>query len=220
MVSLYKDDVKECVVKRIFHSFLIVIINFTLVFLPLANVNAAESLSLTSGDLVAPEIKHSPNTNIIPPGEFINIYATVTDNVGVKTVSVFYRQKASSAKFKRIKMLENLKSSFYSVMLPGVDAIGVEYYIQATDYAGNTILRGHTFSPLTLIVSEDAIPQKDPRERGIVLTGSPEQVPSKGISKWVWIGLGVLALSGLSGGGSDEGTGPATGTVTINGPTP
>ena len=46
-----------------------------------------------------------------------------------------------------------------------------------------------------------------------------------GVSKWVWIGLGVVAVgaalaAGGGGGGGGEQPPPSTGTIVINGPAP
>ena len=204
--------------KRMLRSFLVIIISNSLIFLPLVNVSAAEDLALPSGDVIAPEIKHTPNTAIIPVGGFIDIHATVTDNVGVKDVIVFYRDKISTKDFKRIKMTRELGANFYSASLSSVTAPGIEYYIQATDLAGNTILHGHTFSPLSVTVSTDAPAQEETEKRVMVLQDAPVAAPSKGVNRWVWIGLGVLAVGALSG--SDDPVKPTTGTVTITGSTP
>lgn len=205
--------------KRILRSFLVIIISNSLMFLPLVNVNAAEDLALPSGDVIAPEIKHTPSTTIIPVGEFINIHATVTDNVGVRDVIVFYREKINTNEFKRTKMTQELGTSFYSVSIPGAVAPGIEYYIQATDQAGNTILHGHTFSPLTVSVSTDAPPLGAEDKKITMLEDDTADKPKKGISKWVWIGLGVLAVGAL-GGSDDPSPGPTTGTLTIGGTIP
>ncbi|NOX42114.1 MAG: hypothetical protein GXP19_00015 [Gammaproteobacteria bacterium] len=211
--------------KRILRSFIVAIVSNSLIFLPLVNANAAEALALPSGDLIAPEIKQTPITKNVPPGERANIHATVTDNVSVKTVSVFYRN-VGATEFKRTEMMRELGTDDYSVTLPEIMEPGVEYYIQATDQAGNTILHGHTFSPLTIVVSPDAAPQEG--AEGVVAI--PQSTPLEGmaakpaegkISKWVWIGLGVVAVGALAGGsGGGGGTTPTTGTVTITGPTP
>lgn len=204
--------------KRILHLSLVAIISNFLMFLPLVNLYAAGDLALPSGDVIAPVIKHAPNTSIIPAGGFIDIHATVTDNSGVKDVIVFYRNKIDPKDFKRIKMTRELGGDFYSVSLPAAMAPGIEYYIQATDHAGNTILHGHTFSPLTVTVSTDAPAQEETEKRVMVLEDDTVVAPSKGVNKWVWIGLGVLIVGAAAGGGDSPG--PTTGTLTIQGTIP
>ena len=58
-------------------------------------------------------------------------------------------------------------------------APGIEYYIQATDQAGNTILHGHTFSLLTLTVSPDASSQE--RQDAMAVAPQDEKSEKKGI---------------------------------------
>lgn len=205
--------------KRRLRSFLIIIISNCLAFLPLVNIKAAENLALPSGDVIAPEIKHTPNTSLVPAGEFINIHATVTDNVGVKDVTIFYRDKISTGEYKRTKMTREQGTDFYSAALPGVMAPGVEYYLQATDLAGNTILHGHTFSPLSITMTPGAPAQEGAGERTMALQDDVAEPANKGINKWVWIGLGVLAVAGLAGSDSGD-PDPTTGTIVITGSTP
>ncbi len=205
---------------RFLRSLLVTVINCSLIFLPMhyvTAVNAAEALALPAGDLVAPEIK-SPQINTkVAPGESIIVNATVTDNVGVRNVTLFYRN-TGAIDFKRVEMSRKQVTDNYAVTLPEVIEPGVEYYIQATDLAGNTVLHGHTFSPLTISVSSDSTPLAE-TEEAVALV--PDEAPAKkGVSKWVWIGLGVLAVGAAASGGGGGGGGSTTGTVTITGPTP
>jgi len=211
-------------VKRFLRLCIVTIINSSLIFLPLANVNAAENLALPSGDLVAPEIKSPQINKQLAAGESVTIHASVTDNVGVKNVTLFYRH-VGAADFKRVEMSRKLPTDNYSATLPEITEPGIEYYIQATDLAGNTILHGHTFSPLTIAVASDGIaPQAEIDEVVSLVPVSEDGAPAKkGISKWVWIGLGVLLVGAAAGGGGGGGGGaPAatTGTVTITGAAP
>ena len=206
--------------KRILRTFIVIFFSYSLLFLPV--VNAADVLAFPTADFVAPEIKHTPITTKIPSGEIATIQATVTDNVGVKDVTVFYRDKGHS-EFKWTKMVRESGTDEFSTTLPEVTAPGVEYYIQATDIAGNTILHGHTFSPLNIAVSSD-IPLGE--ETAAVSTITQEEKVTakseKGISKWVWIGLGVLAVGVLATDDDDDDSPPIgkTGAVVISGPTP
>jgi hypothetical protein len=196
--------------------FLVFVISHSLVFLPLLTAQAAEGLAFPTGDLVAPEIDSPPVTEKFSLGERPTIRATVTDNVGVKSVTIFYRDKGET-EFQRKEMARESGTDEYSVTLPEIMAPGVEYYIQATDQAGNSLLHGHTFAPLTLNV----VPGETGQEA--VAAASQEEAtaePKKGVSKWVWIGLGVLAVGAIasSGGGGDGGG--DTGTITISAPPP
>ena len=204
--------------KRILRLSLVAIMSYSLMLLPFTNLYAADDLALPSGDVVAPEIKHTPSTTNVPVGEFVDIHATVTDNVGVKEVIVFYRDKISTNEFKRSKMTRELGTDYYSVSLPSVKAPGLEYYIQATDVAGNTILHGHTFSPLSVSTSSDA-PAEETEKKIVAIPDGTVPAPSQGVNKWVWVGLGIVLVGALAGS-DDGGSNPTTGTVVITGPTP
>jgi len=203
---------------HIIRKFIVVFICNYLLFLPLINANAADGLAFPAGDLIAPEIKSPPVTEKFPVGERPTIHATVTDNVGVKNVTIFYRDMGEK-EFQRKEMLREPGTDEYSITLPAIVAPGLEYYLQATDLAGNTLLHGHTFAPLTLNVNAPLgnLAQED-QSKG-------SEKPQQGVNKWVWIGLGVLAVGALAGGGGGGGGGSSTktansGTVTITGPSP
>lgn len=199
--------------KRMLRRFTVVFISNYLLFLPLINAYAAEELAFPTGDLIAPEIKSPPITKKFPIGEQPTIHAIVTDNVGVKTVTIFYRDTGAKD-FQRKQMAREPGTDDYSITLPAITASGIEYYLQATDLAGNTLLHGHTFAPLTLSVNAPpgAVAQH------AQVDASKEQ----GVNKWVWIGLGALAVGALAGGGGGGGgsTTAKSGTVKIIGPTP
>jgi len=211
-----------------FQMILVALLSFSFVLFPV--VQAAE-LALPSGDLIAPVIKHAPIEKDIYAGQQIDIKATVTDNVGVKNVILFYRD-ANAAEFKRLKMNRDLDSFIYTAQLIASDSPGLEYYIQATDLGGNTLLFGYSFSPLTIAVvpaAMDSIAATDNSDANAAMVASTvkldgEKKKSSGISKWVWIGLGVVvagaALSGGGGGGDSTEPPAATGSLTISGPTP
>jgi len=205
-----------------FQMILVALLSFSFVLFPV--VQAAE-LALPSGDLIAPVIEHAPIEKDIYAGQQIDIKATVTDNVGVKNVILFYRD-ANAAEFKRLKMNRDLDSFIYTAQLTATDSPGLEYYIQATDQGGNTLLFGYSFSPLTIAVTPAAMDYSDANAAMAAATVKLDGEKKKsGISKWVWIGLGVVvagaALSGGGGGGSDSTEPPAaTGSLTISGPTP
>jgi len=134
---------------------LVAILSITFILFPVAQAaeSQAAELALPSGDLIAPTIKHTLIEKKVPVGQQISINATVTDNVGVKSVILFYRDM-NAAEFKRLKMNRNLDSFVYTVQLDNVDSPGLEYYIQAMDLAGNTLLFGYSFSPLTVAVTQ------------------------------------------------------------------
>jgi hypothetical protein len=124
-------------------------------------------------------------------------------------------------------MAPEIGSTNYSTTLPKAVMPGIEYYIQAVDKAGNSILHGHTFSPLIVGVTTKA----PPKSQSALATISDQPEEKRGISKWVWIGVGVLALGAAAAGGGGGGSSggepppagldePTTGTITLTAPTP
>ncbi len=208
---------------KLFQIVLIVLLGFPLV---LSSVVQAAELALPSGDLIAPAIEHTLIEKDIYSGQQVDIKATVTDNVGVKNVILFYRD-ANAAEFKRLKMNRDLDSFIYTAQLTTTDSPGLEYYIQATDLAGNTLLFGYSFSPLTIAVVPVAMDgttmDNSSAAMAVSTVKADEEKEKSGISKWVWIGLGVVAAgAALSGGGGNDSAEPpaATGGLIISGPTP
>ncbi|MCG6971335.1 MAG: hypothetical protein LJE85_16335 [Gammaproteobacteria bacterium] len=190
----------------------------------------AAQLSLPSGDLVAPEVSHEVIPDSLEAGSSVQIKATVTDNVGVKSVTLFYRTKGEE-EYKRITMNRIGESNEYAVTLGKQDLVepGIEYYIQAMDLAGNSLLHGYSFSPLAVNVVAPAVPKAEApeavaEEEAVGETIREEPKAEKKKSKtWIWIALGALAVGAiaLAAGGGSGGDGDGnTGTVVISGPSP
>ncbi len=201
---------------KVIRFVLVCLLSSTLVFTP---ISYAAELALPSGDLVAPVIKHEPIKGDIPPGQSVSVNAKVTDNVGVKEVILFYRE-SDDGDFKRMKMQRDLDSDNYASKLY-VPSSSLEYYIQATDLAGNTLLFGHSFSPLMITVAPTKGVAGEASAVAVVPTDEGEK---SGVNKWVWVGLGVVAVGALAGGGGGGGGGGTedvgTGTVVITSPAP
>lgn len=205
---------------RVIRFVLVSLLSSSLVFTPIAY---AAELALPSGDLVAPVIKHEPVKGEISPGQMVSVNAVVTDNVGVKDVILFYRE-SDNGEFKRKKMKRDLDSDTYATELP-IASSNLEYYIQAADLAGNTLLFGHSFSPLMITVAPGAAVGADSK---VVAAAKPaDGGEKKGVNKWVWAGLGVLAVGAIAGGGGGGGGGSpttdtnvGTGSLTISGQLP
>lgn len=211
---------------KLIRTALVYLVSLSLTLTPVAY---AAGLALPTGDLVAPVIKHTPITHDIPAGKPIAITATVTDDDAVKEVILFYTEIGASD-YKRTIMKRDLDSNNYTAELPIFAPPGVEYYIQASDMAGNTLLFGHKFSPLTVNVAVAAVEIESDSEKSfpaVKATPVVKEEEKTGINKWVWIGLGVVAVGALAGGGgsgSGDGPGPIedtrTGTVNITGNLP
>jgi hypothetical protein len=191
----------------------------------------AAQLSLPSGDLVAPEVSHEVIPDSLEAGSSVQIKATVTDNVGVKSVTLFYRTKGEE-EYKRITMNRIGESNEYAVTLGKQDLVepGIEYYIQAMDLAGNSLLHGYSFSPLAVNVIAPVAPKAKASEAvaeeatGETIREEP-QAEKKKSKTWLWIVLGavavgVIAAAASGGGGGDEPPPDTTGTVVITAPAP
>ncbi len=198
-------------------------------FSPLS-VYASDELSLPGFDITAPLIVHDASEVNLRKGIGNVIKATVTDDIAVGEVSLFFRPDGNE-RFLRIQMRPTKTKNIYAASLPQLDSNKMEYYIQATDTSGNKVLKGKQFIPLVATVSgptttiqstSNDAPVNQPA--AIQAQLSEEKDEKTGISKWVWIGAGVLALGAVAaaaGGGSDSGNPPTdTSTVTISAPLP
>lgn len=198
---------------------------------------AAEDVQLAPyADDTPPKIVHQPIDGPQPLEAPATIYAQVTDNSAVKNVTLFYRAKGAT-EYKPLEMhIYNQEKSLYSATIPApeVKAPALEYYIQATDLHGNSMLRAGKLFPLTVSVGTtepppqldqgQVQPQKQPRD------DRPAQSRSY---TWVWIAAGILVSAvaiAASNNDSGDGGGPTSssksgapkdpGTITIIGPSP
>jgi len=199
---------------------------------------SAQELALPSGDLIAPSITFEPPSELVSAGGSQKISAKVTDNVGVQSVTIFYRTVGTEL-YQRALMSRGGVADHYSTMIFDVKAPGIEYYIQAVDLAGNALLKGYSFSPLVINVKGSEAPKSEPvsadlePRESIAATPSNQEIRDK-IKKssnfdnktWLWIGLGALAVGGLVAAGSDSGGGGGstsaspTGSIVISAPAP
>lgn len=190
----------------------------SLVFSPIAN---ADQLALPANDLTAPDIVHEPITTRAKEGTAQVFSATVTDNIQVKAVTLFYRA-VGAQEYNRKPMRRNLDSNEYTTTIENIPATGVEYYIQAEDTQGNSVLHGYSFSPLILHAeSAGGDSATETAAENDTATGDGEPASSSGVNKWVWVGLGVLAVGAIassSSGGDKKSS--STGTVTVETPLP
>jgi len=183
----------------------------------------ADQLSLPSPDLIAPEVIHTPGTESVNAGDAKTITANVTDNIAVQSVILFYRT-IGVTQYDRLGMQRTPGSDDYAVEITGLEYPGIEYYIQATDMAGNTLLNGYSFSPLVVSVTAPLLDDggsniADGNTTADLSNTTP--VPSIWRNKWVWIGLGVLATgAAIAASDSGGGNGPESTTIVVNAPVP
>ena len=203
-----------------------IIICWSLIYTP---VFAQGQLALPANDFDAPKITHEPLNETFKSGTVKPITATVTDDVAVKSVVLYYRQlgteRFQQANFQRVGNTDEYRVELDELYY---QPPGIEYYIQAIDTAGNGLLVGSSFSPLTIAFGDGGVAppvgeSKSPSgSQTVELSLNDKKEESS--YKWLWIGLGVLAVgalaSGGSGGGGDDPDQGKTGTVVISGDTP
>jgi len=206
-------------IKIILRKFINLFMCCALAFSPLLS---AEQLSFPSADMLAPEITQPNYVNTVVEGGDHIVTVNVTDNVGVKQVTLYYRV-IGTENFTTINMKNVKNTDKYQTKIPAeyINNTGIEYYIQAMDNAENTLLHGHSFSPLSvkIIAGTDNKPDAIP-ETSETLASSSES-DSIFTNKWFWIGVGVLVIGAAAGGGgggasAGAGDGASGGTLTIN----
>lgn len=197
------------VIRKITSIVLAVLLSVTPALTPLAQAQSA--------DITPPKVLHEPDTSPVPSDQPYVISATVSDESGVGTVTLFFRQVGSSV-FNSVSMKASGNNDLYITEInpDELSPPGLEYYIQAEDAAGNTLLRGFTFEPLILTVTEGTGASSYARET----TTKSERESGLSSNKWLWIGLGVLAVGGLAAAGGGGGGGSSDPTVTIEAPVP
>ncbi|MDR2877209.1 MAG: hypothetical protein LBV36_04110 [Chromatiales bacterium] len=198
-----------------------------------------------ASDIDPPTVAHTPPEKF-SSGETLRILARVTDEMGVDEVVLFYRS-AGEISYRQMPMVSASGSSLYSAILPDDVGPRIEYYIQASDTAGNVVL-GKLFDPYVVLVEQtsfsaagdgvaSATTPSAAQPTTAIQTSSGASLGTsaderRGINRWVWVGIGAVvlaAIAGLSdsggGGAHDAQSGPApapsgTGSVTINAPLP
>ena len=133
---------------------LLVVITHIPVFFSCQVVNGAEGPASYSSDITAPLIKHALVVESVPPGNTLSIKAFVSDDIGIKGVSLFYRSLGNGP-FESLPMTAKPGSENYVAALPEISAVSYEYYILAVDHAGNMSFHGHSLSPLIAMISSD-----------------------------------------------------------------
>ena len=173
-------------------------------------------LTLPPRDRIKPIISHEEKyINTVKKDADHPITVTVTDNVGVKQVTLYYRT-IGTEEYQRRAMDNIVNTDDYHATIKSdqIKPPGVEYYVQAMDNAGNTLLHGYSFSPLSVKTTNgDAAPVTSGDTAAILATEEGSSYT------WLWVGLGVLAVglvAAADGGGDDGGTTAATtGDVTV-----
>ncbi|VAX33249.1 hypothetical protein MNBD_NITROSPIRAE01-847 [hydrothermal vent metagenome] len=133
-------------------SFLFLLSFYAFILLPLTPLWAQPFELSEDTDIFAPLIRHQPLEEALQSGGAYKIEARVSDNIGVTEVILYYRTHGNEP-YSSINM-ESIWQGDYSAVIPKEDIAepGLEYYIQASDKAGNISQRAFPFSPLTIDV--------------------------------------------------------------------
>jgi len=159
-------------------------------------------------DVEPPLIEHDPVVSG-EPGEAQEFSATVVDDRELAEVLLFHRFSGEES-FDETPMRPVASSSVFtaSVATEAGDTRSIEYYLQARDEAGNRVIKGYAFSPLVRRMDGGAGP----------LAGTGDQpapeVRSGNGRRWLYVGLGVLAIGAVAaaaGGGGGSADDPPVG---------
>ncbi|GAA4885990.1 S8 family serine peptidase [Ferrimonas pelagia] len=133
----------------------------------------SNTASATPVDTVPPVISHTP---VVSAGYGANVLvqATVTDNIAVQGVSLYYRTQGQGS-YQTLAMTSQ-QNSVYRATVPGsvVQAPGVEYYIEATD-GTSYAYSGRSATPHRIVVNDAPVitqlsPTSGPATGGTELT--------------------------------------------------
>ena len=125
--------------------------NFTVVQTDMNESIPSGKITIMSKDTMAPDIYHTPVYNGFT-GSNLLISATVTDNLNLTSVKVFYR--VAGTKAWNVSMMSKLNDK-YSAIIPAssLSLDGMEYYIEAYDGINYTY-RGSAANPYSVIIQQ------------------------------------------------------------------
>ena len=123
--------------------------NFTVVKTDLTESTPSGKISIVSMDTMAPDIYHSP-VRTAYTGSNLLISATVTDNLALNKVTIYYRT-VGSTEWKSTQMTANNSRYTGLILAENVTLDGIEYYIEAYD-GNNTTTKGSASAPYSVTV--------------------------------------------------------------------
>ncbi len=184
-------------------------------------VPAAEQLGLPAPDVEPPTIVFDQYDAEIEAG-IKTFTATVTDNVGVANVTLYYKGATDVAFRPKTMKKSPTDPNIYTteLSLDPVISNKLEIYIRADDVSGNSIFEGQNFSPLTFTIVPVAAGVEV--SQPVTKPPAPSEEEEEGMGAWVWVLLGVVVVGLAAGGGSSGGGEPpvTTGTITVTGDVP
>jgi len=163
---------------------------FTIVKTDMSESDFSNVATATPVDTVPPVITHTPITSA-PPGMPLSISTTVTDNVSVQSVTLFFRKIGTTSYESRAMTLTT--GNLYSATIEGskVASPGVEYYIQASDGI-STVNSGRPEYPHQVTVVD----------RPVVTSVTPNHGPSSGGTQVTIVGSNFKTGASVTFGGA------------------
>ncbi len=122
---------------------------YTVVLTDFSESSPAGKVMATAMDTMAPSLYHTPvnqgyeNNNLV-------ISATASDNIGIQSVTLFYRA-VGAAEWKSLVMSKHNDKFNATIFGSDVTLSGIEYYIVATDGI-NTVQKGNAETPYTVVI--------------------------------------------------------------------
>jgi len=185
--------------------FSLTLLNFSYAAPP---ISESQSPSTTL-DVEPPLIDHLPFAARQKTNFPLTIKAIITDNQGIQSAWLNYRVKGmDNYRVLLMRLSETTPSTFVGIIPANeVGSETIEYYIQATDTGGNTVLRGGMLFPLSVAMKQSPIftkPSTYASDPKTVVTGGLFDLPTNSNQAWAWIAGGVI-VGALIANSSDDG---------------
>jgi len=201
--------------KELFSKFLKVMLACTIV---LSSLHPIAGYTQSSSDRQLPLINHTVSTE--PDASLTAVFqAEVSDNVGIKLVSLLHRFDGEQ-EYSEIEMKQTNSVGIYEAQVPvsKPQKKRIEYFIIAEDTSGNTVLEGYAFAPLTRLLAPA------PADFSAASQAPSSVSPPQKSNKWYYV-LGAAAVVVLgtlvadSRGGGDGGSASASNNECVSGGT-
>ncbi|HRJ41138.1 MAG TPA: S8 family serine peptidase [Caldilineaceae bacterium] len=146
---------------------------FTVIKTDMGESDFSNEATATPLDTIPPVITHTPVTTA-PPGLALSLFADVTDNVAVQSVTLYYRKIGTSV-YTSAGMLKTTGNR-YSATVPAnlLVSPGLEYYIAASDGVSTVTAGRATFPYQVGVVDRPTVtavsPQRGPIGGGTAVT--------------------------------------------------
>jgi len=183
------------------------------IVLPFANVTAQDRSLLSESSLTS-IVTANPRSRTDEPS--LTVTAEFSEETTVIKIELYYRAIGAS-RYKIATMHANKNGDYrYNISKSELDYPGLEYYIMAFDFTGDSLMQGNKNLPLVanladgwnenLIAARTTFGSNFKNRIAIASSfnqsGSPKDSLLK--NKWLWIGVGLLAVAVISNDSDDE----------------